>query len=438
MNVSDALLLIPLPILLGGSAFFSGSETSLFSLPLHVQRRLSGSSAMLDQVVAQLIDETRDLLITLLLGNMVVNVLYIVISTLVSMRLQSGAAVAAFNIGSLLTLILIGEVLPKQIAARYTLVWARTIALPMMLVHRVLGPLRFVLNHLLITPLSRLIHPDTKPPVLSNDELQALLKLSQHQGVINVGEEELLRQVLDLNQVRVSELMTPRVDIIAYNQNDNDPAKLVALASDGQFDEMPVYQNDLDHIVGTVRARRILLERPTTTKHLGTLIEPIQYVPMTQHGDQILQHMRDHGVTMAIVVDEFGGTSGLITLEDIVEHMVGDIARYDEPEHEPEVQQINDDTWRVSAQLSVRDWSDVFGGMSQPQTAAVAVGRVGTIGGLIMALLGRLPRVGDQTAIGNIGIEVESMIGRRIEWVVVRLLPASSDGHNTDTQGETS
>ena len=431
------IMLLSLPVLLVLSGFFSGSETALFSLTRLERAQLKDSGTMAGNVVVALLGETRGLLITLLMGNMTVNVLYFVLSTRLLLHIQSKhvmgpVALGAVSLVPLVVIILLGEVCPKLVASRSSVTCARLAAVPLMAVHRALTPIRLIASGLIITPLARLVSPTHKPEALTADELAALLRQSQSQGVIDPQEQRLLHQVLGLGDVRISELMTPRVDIEAFDLH-GEPAGLLALFKQTHLRQVPAYRGDMDHIEGFIRARRALLYPPGSVMELNALIEPATFVPEQQRADQLLIQLRKTGRSVAVVVDEYGGTAGLVTLEDVAEYLVGEIAGGYDSGAEPMVEPIEPGCWRVSAELSTRDWADAFG-----QGAAADVlktlGSVHTLGGLVMAVLGRAARVGDKASFGNLELCVDALDGRRIETVTVRLVdeaakpPANTSG----------
>ncbi len=425
MTGTDILMMAALPVLLCCSAFFSGGETALFSLSRHQRLELSRSASIPASIVTRLLNERRDLLVTVLMGNLFVNVIYFVIGTVLLIRMREretvGAAmVGVLNLAALFVLILTGEVVPKLVAAQHPMVWSNWAALPLMVVHRVLTPIRGVVRGAIIVPLSRLLAPRQRPVELSPAELERLLELSQHQGVIDDKEEQLLQQVLSLSQLKVRDLMRPRIDMIAFELTQN-PQKLIAMVAETRFSRLPVYRRDIDHIVGVVHRRQVLLTKPRTTDQVQALVRPARFVPDLQRADRLLVELRKARSTMVVVVDEYGGTAGLVTLEDVVEKMVGKIANRHESEPAPQVQSVGADQWRVSARLGILDWVSAFG-------TVVPIAGVSTIGGLIMARLGRLPNVGDRTNVGNLSIEVEKMDGRRMVTLLLQL----TDGHSDD------
>ena len=427
------IMLLCLPVLLALSGFFSGSETALFSLTRHQRAVIKDSDTFVATAVTTLLSETRSLLITLLMGNITVNVLYFVVSTKLLLHLsQEGmlgtAALSALSVVPLLAIIILGEVLPKLSAARSPASFSKMAAIPLLVVHRVISPVRLIASAAVITPLARLIAPTKRPEALSPEELASMLELSRGQGVIDPQEQRMLRQVLELGRVKVDELMTPRVDLEAVDI-ESDPAELVKNFKLTRLRQLPAYRENLDNIEGIITARRALLHPPGSRLEVNALIEPVLFVPQQQHADQLLAELRAKAMTLAVVVDEYGGTAGLITLEDIAEHLVGEIAGGYDRGDELMVEQVSPDRWRVSAELSTRDWAQAFG-KSLPADALITLNMVKTVGGLVMARLGRAAKVGDEIALGNLLLTVDAMDGRRIETVTVRL------ADNPGTQAE--
>lgn len=424
MALAELILLIVLAALLVGSAFFSGSETALFSLSLNDRRRLA-SQGITGAAAARLLDETRGLLITLLLGNMTVNVLFFVISTVLLFRVQRDSdlhpiVLAALSALPLLSVILLGEVIPKLIASRLARPWSLAAAIPLTMIHRGIGPLRVVLNLAVIEPLARLIAPNERPETLSAHDLASLLRLSRDEGVIDQAEQDMLEQVLSLSSLKVRDVMTPRVDMHAFDLDD-PPAELDTLIRKCRHSRIPVYRGDLDHIHGVVYARQVLLRQPGTRQQLRALVRNIRFVPEFQRADALMIEFRKTGTTMAIVVDEYGGTAGLVTLEDVVEHMVGDIAGAHEPRAQPTIQTLAPDRWRVNADVSVHECVRKIGPIKMPRGVA-------TLGGAVMAAFGRLPIVGESVDLGAYHVRVAEMHGRRLTWLTI-------DRERDDTKG---
>ncbi|MGB0766762.1 MAG: hemolysin family protein [Phycisphaeraceae bacterium] len=416
------ILLIALPTLLIGSALFSGSETALFSLSAHQRSLLEQSNRPGPIAAARLLDETRALLVTLLIGNMVINVLYFTLSTLLMDRWLANETInasgaAGIALVTFFGIILFGEVLPKQVAAQRAFTWAGLIGVPLFAVHRAIAPLRIAAERAVITPLARLIAPPTRPPELSAEELEVMLRMSRERGIIDRDEQYLLRHVLELGQIKVRDVMVPRVDIRGHNLEDPTDA-ILELARSTQLRHLPVYDGKIDEIRGIALTRQLLTDPPQDNRGLSAMLRPAYFVPEIAPADQLLAHLRERGVTFAIVVDEYGGTAGLVTLEDVVEHFIGEIPGAYERDGQAAVESIQPGVFRVGADLAVHDWVDWFG--RNPAVSKAASGAA-TLGGVVLGLLGRAPLEGDRVRLGNMELTVDAVDGRRITSILVAL-----------------
>ncbi|MEM9414730.1 MAG: hemolysin family protein [Planctomycetota bacterium] len=424
MDAISLILLIALPLLLVASATFSGTETALFSLTPHEQARMKRDPTAASSAVLKLLRETAPLLVTLLISNMVINVLYFTLVTVLLDRwsregMLGPSGAAGLAVAALLGVILFGEVLPKQVAAQRASPWSLLVALPLLGLHRLLAPVRVLTMALAITPLSRLIAPPTPPAELSAEDLDAMLRLSERSGAIDESEQDLLAHVLELGRLKVRDLMIPRVEIRAHDLSA-PPAELTALAKETRLRHLPVYDEGLDQVRGVVFSRDVLLNPPETDKQVRAMIRPVRFVPEIAPADVLLARLRDDAIVFAIAVDEYGGTAGLITLEDVVEHVVGEIPGAYEAGDAPAVEAVGDGVYRVDANLPVHDWAQWFG---HNRTLAQTASGASTIGGLMFKLLGNLPKVNDTATISNIHLTVDAMDGRRIEKLTITLLP---------------
>jgi putative hemolysin len=211
--------------------------------------------------------------------------------------------------------------------------------------------------------------------------------------------------------------MVPRVDIHWVDVN-TPPSVLRELIRRTRRTKILACQGDLDHVAGVIYSRQFLLsDAQGNLKNIARLIRNVHFVPEIQRLDQLLTDFRRSGINMAVAVDEYGGTAGLITLKDVLERIVGDLDMDQAPgEGEgPHAEPVHWDTWRVSGRLSIHDWVESFGQANIPA-------RVSTVGGLMMALLGEAPTIGDHARLGNLEMEVETMTGRRVESVLLRLV----------------
>ena len=370
------------------------------------------------RAVDALLANPRMLLITILVGNMSVNVLYFVVTSV--LLLKSGAGVLAgmlLAVFFLVLIILLGEVIPKLLANSNRGRFAALVAPLLLTVHQVIGPLRITLETAIVAPLSRLTSPREPPPRLGQEELAALFEMAGSRGDIDRHEQRILQDVVNLSQRKVRDVMTPRVRVAALPVGGG-VAAIRDLAERTRLTKFPVYKGDLDTIVGVVRVRDALLDWPSGRSPTPQPV-PVHFVPEVATLDQLLNHFRDTRTQLAVVVDEYGGTAGVVAMEDIVEELVGDIASVEERSHsQPTL--IGPNRWRVGGDISVHDWSEAFGQrLVSPQVA--------TLGGLIFTRLGRAPRIGDVVELGNVRLEVEQVERSRVVSVIVSLSDNGAD-----------
>ncbi len=420
-SASDVPLFALLAILLVLSACFSSTETALFGLTHSQRLALRRRRSIAGRAVEALLSDQRMLLITILFGNMLVNVLYFVVSSVLLIRAGSPLWLQAIlGIVFLLIIVAVGEVIPKVLANANRVAFIRILAPPLFTMHRFIGPLRVILNSWVVSPLSRLTSPPESPPELDEEELKALLEISGRQGVIDTDEQRGLQEVLNLSRMRVRDVMTPRVKMVAINQEESHE-KILEIISKSRLTRMPVYSSDLDHIVGNLSVKSYLTQSQLGPGDISSALYPMRYVPEIATLDQLLEHFRESASKIAIAVDEYGGTAGIVSIEDIVEELVGDIVAETDQQTKPPVQ-IEPGAWRVSGGLSIRDWPEVLGHLVW-RTSVV------TLGGLIFDRLGRAPAVGDIVKIGNISIEVEAVDSHHVTTALVKTtsIPVSKE-----------
>ncbi|MFO0972133.1 MAG: hemolysin family protein [Phycisphaerae bacterium] len=399
--------------LIGLSAVASASETAFFSLTAHQRQQIVAGRARLGGYVAELSARPDRLLVTLLLFNVAVNTLYFATGSVLTLGLShalSPPAAAAVGVLPVFALVVFGEVLPKMAALSRPARVAPLFAPLLWLVHRIVSPVGAVLNALFTTPALRLLVPPAPrdAAAVEHEELAAALEASARAGLIDRQTGLLLREVVEMKAVLVREVMVPRVDLKAFDLAEPRDEFVARVRATG-LKRLPVYRDDIDHIIGVVEARQVLLapERP-----IDSFLKPIHFVPEVIHVAHLLAEFRRSALTFAVVVDEYGGTAGFVTLEDLVEAIVGDI--YD-PIDRPQtpLEQLGADEWRVFGDLSIRDWARVFQLERLPHP-------VHTLAGLITALLGRAPRAGDRVRLRNLEFTVDEVQRRRVRWARVR------------------
>ena len=415
--VAQVPKLILLVILLAGSAFFSGSETAFFNLSPRQIKLLRESKHRLQKLTARLLSKPGQLLNSFLFGNMVVNVLYYAVASVLTIRMKDygSIAAAATALLSFFALVLFGEILPKSMAYSNSKALSVSAALPTFLCLKVFAPLEFVFKMLVLEPAMRLLlGPRRKPKAISVNEFKSLIETIRRQGLISADEDRLLAEVIELGFLKVRNVMRPRVDMFACAVTDASRDAREKMEKH-RLTKLPVYVGEIDNIVGLVHLRQILLKPDMS---LDRIVQRVHFVPEQKTVESLLEFFRRSQTDTAVVVDEYGGIAGSVCLEDIAEELLGQI----EPAGQIEpVQQTGPFEYRLAGNLAVHDWTDVFG-IDLAQTRQV------TIGGLVTALLGKIPQPGDAARLKNLKFTVEREQKRRIETLILTLEPFQNNG----------
>ena len=319
--------------------------------------------------------------------------------------------IATIAVVTLFAIIIAGEIIPKMAATARPIGIATLLAPPLLVIHRVITPLRTFVDVVVITPLSRLVTTATPKP-LDAEELATLVELSSSEGIIDQDEQRVLFEVVELSRIRVREVMTPRVHMVSASHTATEE-EIRSIIASSHLTQLPMYGDDLDDIVGMLHTKRYLQQRSgSTTMKQASMTRP-QFIPQVATLDQLLTHFRETSTRLAIVVDEFGGTAGLVTLEDILEELIGEIGDQDLQDM-AEPQQLREGVWLIDANTGVRGWAAATGLVLDNCPAA-------TMGGLIAAKLGKIPAVGDTIELGNLSLEVSSMNEYRVATVTVSI-----------------
>ena len=412
------------------SAFFSGSETALFSLQPDEIRELRRTGGRSGRAVAVLRHNPRGLLVSVLFGNMMVNLLYFCTSAVVSMRLAArlgGKALLISGGASLLVVIVFGEVTPKALAVSRPQGFSSVAAIPVLFFYSLITPVRRLVGAVARAAESR----RARPRGLDHEELISLVDVAGRSGILAPDERQMMEDVLELGLVKLREVMTPRVDIIAC-EAETPPAEALELGRTHTFSNMPIYDETIDNIVGVVNLRELFFAGDAL-KDLRAIAGEPSFVPEQKTAESMLREFLQTGSGFAIVVDEYGGVAGLVTLEDLVEEIVGEIA--DEFDHEPRtpVEKVSQTEYLLDGALSVRDWADLFEEEFDEESEFAGLD---TVGGLVMYLVGRIPKVGDEVSHENVRFRVEEMHRRRVRRVRLSLVePNGANGTNSGAKG---
>ncbi len=312
-------------------------------------------------------------------------------------------------------------VLPRRFAANKPKGTARALFGFAGFVNTLFHPMAALLSSLSYLFL-RLLKIDVMQPTqeITEDEIRMLVDVGEEKGAIEESEREMIKNVFEFNNMTAAECMTHRTDMYSIWVDDTRE-EIVDLIDKTGLSRFPVYEEDLDHIIGTVSTREFLLNlQRTEPLPLQSIIREAHFVPETVRTDLLFRDMQHNKFHMAIVVDEYGGTSGLITMEDLLEEIVGNIYDEYDPQDQQEFEVLGENSWRVSGTMDVETFNEKTG-LELPINE-----EFDTIGGLILSQMSSIPEDGSQPVVEYDGVQfkVESVQGRRIEWVEATVINA--------------
>jgi len=395
-------------VLIALSGFFSSSEIAFFSLPQHRIDSMVDEGVKHATIVEGLKSDPHRLLVTILVGNNIANIAMSSIATaLFGLYLTQGQAVFAATFGITAIVLLFGESAPKSYAVEHTESWALRIARPLKLSEYLLFPLIYVFDRL-----TRVINNLTgssstiESPYVTRDEIQDIIETGEREGVIEEDEREMLERIFTFNSTIAKEVMTPRLDITAVSRESTVEEAIEVCISNDHV-RVPVYEGNLDNIIGIVNIRDLVREHQYSEggSNLDDVVQPTLHVPESKNVDELLTEMQENRLQMVIVLDEFGTTEGIITLEDMVEEIVGDILEGDEEEP---FDRVDDQTTIVRGEVNIHEVNDVLE-IDLPEGEEFE-----TLAGFVFNRAGRLVEEGETFEYDGVEIEIEEVDNTRI------------------------
>jgi gliding motility-associated protein GldE len=421
LEIDWLIKLIILVIFLAASAFFSGSEVALFSLDIRKIKKQFKSHSLKLKYIESLLETPRRLLVTILIGNTIFNVAASIVAVTIAIEVAPLIAISkelAITIQIVLltmVILLFGELLPKVIASNNPVSFASLIVIPLYWVRVIVYPVVEIITELI--QLTRKMLPTEKTKsILSKDEISDLAVMSQEKGALEEEEHEMIKSIVSFRQIIASEIMTPRVDIKAFS-SDTDFEKVVETINTTGHSRFPLYQEDLDQITGILYAKDILPylngSKMNNLPDLSSMARKPMFVPKTKKINDLLREFQSQKTHIAVVVDEYGGTSGLITLEDIVEEVVGEIwDEYDKSEDSIKV--VDENKFIVLGKTSIDEVNETIGDEIISEESDFE-----TVGGLVFKNAGSIPREGYNFKIDNYKFTVQEVHRKRVKKVLI-------------------
>ncbi len=410
--LAESLALI---LLLGGSAFFSSSETALFRLSKHRVHQLVERGEKNADSVKELKDNPNKMLITILIGNNLVNIAASSIATKLAIDLFGNAGVGIATGVMTFLILLFGEITPKSYAVENTEKYSLKVAKTIKLISKILYPVIKILNFLskILYKLAGAELAQSKP-YITEEEIKSMVKIGEKEGVVEKDEKEMIQSIFKFSDTIVREEMIPRVDMVSL-PIDSNVEEALKIAEESGYSRIPVYEDKIDNIKGILYTKDLLMalrQNKEESINLKELIRSPIFVPETKKIDELLKVLQRERTHMAIVIDEFGGVEGIITLEDVLEEIVGEIFdEYDEGV-EP-IEKIKDEEYLIDAKMNVDD-------VNEDLDIKIPEREYETISGFILSQLGRTAEEGDEIEYENLKITIESVKENQILKVRIK------------------
>ena len=427
--VLDAIVFIAA---LFGSAFFSSAEVALFSLDAGTVEEFGANRPAGWKYVMLLLQHPRHLLITILIGNTITTTAAAVVSALLTLEVSEGLrwnkelALAVEVVAVTFVVIVLSEVTPKVIAARVPAAFSRRIGFPLYVVSMLFSPLTAVLVFMVQRIEMRLgLHQ--RHTALQSDEIKTLADVVSEHGTIDQEERSIIHSMMDAKEMIVREVMTPRTDMVALDGGTKSFDDVVGLFVEKKHSRIPVYSESIDNIKGILYAKDVLplLYEKQARKSLDVLKlsrEPL-FVPESKKVEDLLKEFQSKKTHIAVVVDEYGGTAGLVTFQNVIRTVVGEI---DDELSATETMslKLSDHSYRFNANIGISEASEELGVQFVAEEAGFD-----TLGGFLFHLFGRVPRERETVQYQNIIFTVQRVMKNRIQYVLADIKSPPEKSH---------
>ena len=388
------------------SGFFSATETAFSTFNRIRVKNLAEKGNRRAERVISLSDNYDALITTILIGNNIVNILCAALSTLVFVDILKGNQELATTLSTVvitLAVLIFGEISPKSIAKRRPESFAMFACTPIYMLYILFFPLSFIFKKWQ-NLLAKLFKSDEDKGI-TEEELVSIIEEAEESGDIDEDESELIKSAIEFNDLEVADIFTPRIDITSLPV-DAERETIEKQFEESGYSRIPVYDGDLDNIVGILYHKDYYMTDFDKDSPITEILKPVIFVTKTQKIGDVLKDLQEKQLHLAIVTDEYGSTAGIVTLEDIIEEIVGEI--WDEhDERIEEIKEIGEGEYIISGKANLEKVFDMFDIDDEPEVL--------TVNGWAMTILGRIPQEGDTFTSAGLSVEVLKMNGRRIE-----------------------
>jgi len=435
MDASTFNEVILLAVLIALNAFFSASEIAVISVPKLRLRQLIEDGSKNAEVLYRLADDSSRFLATIQIGVTLMGFLAsataavslsggltnALASLSIDVHTAQGIAVVVITIVLSIIVLILGELVPKSIALAHSEGIALFVARPIDLLAHLAAPLVRLLvwlTNLIAKPFGG--QPRRGMPIVTEEEIKTLVDAGEEGGVLEEDEKEMIYSIFEFGETLAREVMVSRVDIVALDA-DTPLLDAMDVVIKHNHSRVPVYQDSIDNVIGILYAKdllQVLREKGREAANqikLSDIVRPATFTPESKKVDELLEEMQKRRIHMSIVIDEYGGTAGLVTIEDILEEIVGEIQdEYDQAE-ESMIQPVSEGEWLVDARTNLSDLNDLL-------KSNIPIDESDTLGGFIYSALGKVPLPGDEVRHENLLLKVVNVAGRRIGKVKVQMV----------------
>jgi len=416
LDPSVAIRFLVLLFLLFLSAFFSCSETALTTVNRIRIRSMIEEGNKKAMTLGKVIEDSGKMLSAILIGNNIVNISSSSIATVLAIDLlgNTGAGVAT-GIITLLVLIF-GEITPKTLATLHAEKISLNVAGIIYVLMVVLTPVIYIVNQLALGVLKLMrVNPNGKVATITETELRTIVEVGHEEGIIESEEHRIINNVFDFGDARAKDVMVPRIDMTSVSV-DCSYQELLTIFEEYRFTRLPVYEDTSDNVIGIINMKDILLYKKDTTFHIRDYLREAYYTYESKRLSELMLEMRKTAVNIVIVLDEYGATAGLITLEDLLEEIVGEIRDEYDADEEEIFKVLSDNEYEVDGQIKLNDLNDLL-------ESDLSSEEYDSLGGFIMENLDRLPKENDIFSADHFCFCVKSLDKNRIKRVHIRRLP---------------
>ncbi|MGN9162633.1 HlyC/CorC family transporter [Clostridium sulfidigenes] len=401
--------IIGLIILIILSSFFSASETALMSISKIRVRHMVEENIKGANRVKELTDNPSSLLASILVGNNVVNIASSSLATVLAISLIGSRGVAISTIIMTIVVLIFGEITPKTLASQNSEQISLRVANPIFIISKMLKPVVII-----TTTISKFFikllggKSDSNKPFITEDELKIMVDVSEEEGILKSEEKDMIHNVFQFGDLYAKDVMVQRVDIIALDIEESLD-KIISVIKEEGFSRIPIYSNTIDNIVGILNVKDIIFMEDTKGFSLKNYMREITYTYEFRKVTELFKDMNKNRQHMVVVLDEYGGTVGIVTIEDLIEEIVGDISdEYDD--EEPEIYVVKEDEYIVEGSVRIEDINELIG-------TKIESDEFDSIGGFIIGVLGRFPNISEEIIYSNYRFIIEDIDRNRIKKI---------------------